>query len=175
MQTDYYFSSVPSSVQFTPTFFQASDQLPLLDTPQLNAIQQISYTPEQYGSLAAFLQHPDCGTANEQYIQIFRDIGTFIGQYCRTSEPIQASFFTFLIAILDGTFISRQTLLYGEGKELLRPFMLCSCMKKLRLEKKLAAVNNLAEELHACADGAINSLIVMAHHLLWPSRQAISP
>jgi ankyrin repeat protein len=125
----------------------------------------IHYSPDEYGTWEAFTDHPDFMVAAAQYIQTFAQIDRFIAQHCHHPIAIQASFADFLVALQDETFASRESLLYGEGKRMFETFCALLQQEAIPLEKKVEAVSNLAEEIGACADGAMNSLIMIVHHL----------
>jgi ankyrin repeat protein len=153
--------------QFSPRFFQAPAPQPGRETqqPRTQETVSITYTPEKYGPWAAFRLHDDFFRAEEQYVQIFIDIHAFVEAHCPHREPIQQAFSTFLTHLGDGTFITRLPLLYGAGKRFFETFQALLLHENIPLEKRITAVHHLSEELYVCADGAINSLIVIIRQL----------
>jgi hypothetical protein len=154
-----------TAVQFTSQFFQSTGHVSLQETG--NTTLSISYTPEKYGTLEAFLQHADFPRATAQYQQLFAGLNNFIARYCRHPEAIQTSFNDFWANIQYGLFNARQVLLYGEGKNAFDHFYHLLHDENIALEQRVTAIINLAQELHACIDGSINSLIVIIRQLQW--------
>jgi hypothetical protein len=150
-------------IQFSPQFFQPIE--PLAVTPAALQDSSIFYTPEKYGTWEAFSQHADFEQAKIQYAQIFTDINTFIEASFPHPKDIQGALLTFIVNIYDDTFTPRRPLLYGEGKRLFETFLQLLKENAIPLEKKQTAIRNLSEEIVACADGAINSLIAIVRQL----------
>lgn len=167
MRTNHFHVTPEKPIQFLPTFFQSAEQLFSSVASPFNPEQQVIYTPVRYGDERTFIGHPDFARATEQYARLFTGIDQFIMRHCHNPEQIRLSFTVFLVRIQDGTFASRLSLLYGEAKNIFETFYVLLHDKNIALEKRIRAVTNLAEELHACADGAINSLIITVRQLQW--------
>lgn len=154
-------------IRFSSLFFQPVAQPSLHSTAQPSSenIQAISYTPEKYGTWDAFKAHPDYELAKQQYARIFADIYKQVTEHAWHPEPQQQALEDFIIKIYDGQFISREPLLYGEAKRMFDAFHALVMREDIPRETRLTAIRNLSQELHACADGAINSLIGIVRQL----------
>lgn len=154
-------------IRFSSLFFHPAEQLSLLspDQPSSYNTAAISWLPEKYGTWVTFKECPDYELAKQQYARIFTDITSLITQHAFHPEAQQIAFTDFLTRIFDGSFIAREKLIYGEGKRMFDAFHSLVMREDIPLETRLTAIRNQSQELHACADGAINSLIGIVRQL----------